>query len=167
MHKMTERNLLEAFAGESQARARYLIFAERARQEGYPNVARLFEAISFAEQVHAAAHLRELGLVQDTAKNLQEAIDGEDYEVTEMYAVFRNTAEFQGEKGATRTMSHALEAEKIHTQLYSEAKKTIQEDQDIEIEAVRVCPVCGYTTMGDAPARCPICGAPGNRFQAF
>ncbi|MGB9623802.1 MAG: rubrerythrin family protein, partial [Phycisphaerae bacterium] len=77
MRKMTEKNLNEAFAGESQAHMRYAIFAERAEEEGFKNVARLFRAISYAELVHATNHLRALGLVRNSAENLQTAIDGE------------------------------------------------------------------------------------------
>ncbi len=167
MHKMTEANLLAAFAGESQAHMRYAIFAERARKEGFPNIARLFEAISFAERVHATNHLRELELIKGSVDNLQTAIDGETYEVIEMYPVFDNAAEFQGEKGAQRSTTYALEAEKIHAVLYGDAKARAQAGKDIEAGTVHICEVCGHTVIGDAPDRCPVCGAQRNRFRAF
>ena len=165
--KMTVAYLTAAFAGESQAHVRYLIFAERARKEGFPNLARLFEAISFAEQVHATNHLRELGMVKGSGDNLQVAIDGETTEVEEMYPAFRAVAEFQGEKGAQRSMTYALEAEKIHAVLYAEAKAAVGEGQDIEAGPIQICDVCGHTLLGDAPERCPVCGAAQSRFRAF
>lgn len=167
MRQMTESNLLAAFAGESQAHIKYAIFAERAHKEGLPNIARLFEAISFAERVHATNHLRELGLIQSTVNNLQAAIDGENHEIDEMYPVFQNTAEFQGEKGAVRSITRALEAEKIHAAMYSDAQAIVKSGKDLEIGAVHICQVCGYTVADNAPDQCPVCGAPKNQFRAF
>ena len=167
MHKMTESNLLAAFAGESQAHMRYLIVAERARKEGFPNLARLFEAIAFAERAHATNHLRELGGVKGSVDNLQAAIDGETFEVLEMYPVYQNDAILQGESGAQRSTTYALEAEKIHAVLYGNARKSAAEGKDIEAGAISICEVCGHTVMGDAPDRCPVCSAPKARFRVF
>ena len=167
MRKMTESNLLAAFAGESQAHMRYLAFAERARKDGFPNIARLFEAISFAEQTHAISHLRELGLIKSTAENLQEAVAGETYEVEEMYPAFQSTAQLQGEKGALRSETYALEAEKIHAGLYQRARAAVEAGKDMEAGTVYICPVCGHTVIGAAPERCPVCGTPKDRFRAF
>jgi rubrerythrin len=100
MKKMTETNLWAAFAGESQAHMKYLVFAKKAEDEGKPNVARLFRAISFAEQVHAANHLKTLDEVGNTTENLQAAIDGENFEVDEMYPAYDAVAKLQEEKGA-------------------------------------------------------------------
>ena len=121
MRKMTESNLQAAFAGESQAHMRYLIFSDRAEKDGQANVARLFKAIAFAEQVHATNHLKTLDGIDTTAGNLQTAINGETFEVEEMYPAFRAVAELQGEKGAVRSTGWALEAEKVHAELYSQA----------------------------------------------
>lgn len=167
MRKMTESNLLAAFAGESQAHMRYLIYAERARKEGLPNIARLFEAVAYAERAHATNHLRELGQVKGSVDNLQEAIDGETFEVLEMYPVYQNDAAFQGESGAQRSHTFALEAEKIHAALYTSARESAVAGKDIEADAIHVCGVCGHTVVGSAPDRCPVCGAPKARFQAF
>ena len=100
MREMTKENLKAAFAGESQAYMKYVIFADRAEEEGYPEVARLFRAIAFAERVHATNHLRELGDIGDTVANLEVAIGGENYENTEMYPAFNAVAKLQEEKGA-------------------------------------------------------------------
>lgn len=120
---MTESNLRSAFAGESQAHMRYLIFADRAEKEGYANVARLFRAIAYAEQVHATNHYRELGDINVSPQNLQVAIDGESWEVEEMYPAYLAVAQLQEEKGAQRSMGYALEAEKIHAQITKRSRR--------------------------------------------
>jgi rubrerythrin len=162
--KMTRKFLEDAFAGESMAHMKYLIFAERAEKEGFPNIARLFRAIAHAEFVHAKNHFIALGKLGKTPENLQEAINGETFEVEEMYPVYKNSAEFQGEKEAVRTTYYAVEAEKIHAELYKEAKESAEKGEDIEIGKVYICPVCGYTVVDDVPDRCPVCGTAGEEF---
>jgi rubrerythrin len=113
VREMTEANLKSAYAGESQANMRYTIYAKKATEEGYPNIARLFTAVAFAEQVHASNHYRNImskgGSVtvstavfgsRTTSENLQAGIDGETFEINEMYPAYKKVAEFQGEKGA-------------------------------------------------------------------
>ncbi len=167
MRKMTEDNIKNAFAGESQAHMRYLIFAEKAKQEGFPNVARLFRAIAYAEQIHATNHYNVLGMIRDTTDNLQVAINGETYEVNEMYPAYKAVAELQEEKGAQRSANWALQAEKVHAGMYQEAKQAVERKEDITLGPVFICEVCGYTVEGSAPDRCPICGAPKERFRKF
>jgi rubrerythrin len=167
MRKMTKANLEAAFAGESQAHMEYAIFADKAEKEGYPEVARLFRAISFAERVHATNHLRELGGIGDTVTNLGVAIGGENYENTEMYPAFNAVAKLQEEKGAMRSIHYALEAEKIHEAMYSEAKQTVAAGNDIQSAPVFVCPVCGHTVIGEAPDKCPVCGARKEKYRQF
>ncbi len=167
MKEMTKANLSAAFAGESQAHIKYLVFADIAEREGLPNIARLFRAASFAEQIHATAHLHALGGTNDTVKNLQAAIGGETFEVDEMYPAYLATAKEQQEKGATVTMERALEAEKVHAQLYTRAKQAAEARQDVALKAIHVCEVCGWTVEGDAPDKCPLCGAPASRFRKF
>ena len=165
--KMTKKFLEDAYAGESQAHMRYLIFADVAEREGFPNIAKLFRAIAFAELVHAKNHYQALGNIKDTPSNLQVAIDGETFEVEEMYPVYKATAELQGEKEAVRSTHYALEAEKIHAELYKKAKGLAEQKKDIEIKKVYICPVCGYTTVDEAPEYCPVCGAPREKFVVF
>jgi len=167
MRRMTEEGLRAAFAGESQAHMRYLIFAQKAEEEGYPNIARLFRAISFAEQVHATNHFRTLGDLGSSADNLDAAIGGETFEVEEMYPAYDAVAELQGEKGARRSIHYALEAEKIHAAMYSKAKEAVKSGKDLEIGQIYICEVCGYTGEGEPPDRCPICGATGDKFRTF
>lgn len=166
MHKMTEENLKAAFAGESQAHMKYLIFAEAAEKE-YPHIARLFRAIAYAEQVHATNHFKNLGGLGNVVDNLSTAIGGETYEVEEMYPAYKAVAELQAEKGALRGIDWALEAEKIHAQMYSNAKASAQSGADTNIGTIFVCSACGYTVEGEAPDKCPLCNAPKNKFRAF
>ncbi len=167
MRKMTEENLKIAFSGESQAYMKYTIFGDVAEENGYKNIARLFRAIAYAERVHATNHLRELGQIRETKENLQAAIDGENYEVEEMYPVFKAVAELQKEPGAVRTNNYALQAEKIHSAMYTKAKQTVEAGKDPKIKELQVCPICGYTVEGEAPDKCPVCGTSKDKFERF
>ncbi len=159
MREMTKTNLSAAFAGESQAHLRYLVFGDIAEREGLPNIARLFRAAAFSEQLHATNHLRQLGGAATTAKNVEAALSGEGFEVAEMYPAYIEVAKLQEERGAARSMTNAFEAEKVHSALYNRACGQAQEKKDVELKPVFVCESCGYTIEGDeAPERCPICG---------
>jgi len=167
MKKMTETNLRDAFAGESQAHMRYLIYAQTAEDEGKPKIARLFRAISYAEQVHATNHLKTLGDVGTTEENLNDAMGGENFEVEEMYPAYDSVAKLQEEKSAIRSIHFAIEAEKIHAAMYAEAKQAVKEGRDYEIGDVYICPVCGYTAHDEVPDNCPICGVSKGKFVKF
>ncbi len=164
---MTRTYLQEAFAGESQAHLRYLVYADAAEREGLPNVARFFRAASFSEQMHATAHLRALGGIGTTADNLKTAFGGESFEVAEMYPAYLKVAELQEEKAAQTSMARALEAEKVHARIYAQAQQSVETKTDLALKDVFVCEVCGFTMEGDAPERCPICGAIHTRFKKF
>jgi rubrerythrin len=167
MHKMTQANLEAAFAGESQAHVKYHIFAERAEREGFPNVARLFRAVSYAELVHATGHFKVLEGLHKTEDNLTAAIGGETYEVNEMYPAFIAVAEVQEEKSAIRSNNWALEAEKVHAGMYEMARQAVLAGEDAEVGNVHICAVCGWTVEGEAPDRCPLCGARREKFRKF
>lgn len=167
MRAMTEQNLKDAFAGESQAHMKYLAFAAKADKDGYAKVALLFKAIAYAEQVHAINHLRELGGIGDTTDNLAAAFGGENFEVEEMYPAYQVVAELQQDKGAQRSIHFALEAEKIHEDMYREAKKLVDAGKDIDVSKVSICPVCGHTVYGDPEERCPICNVPPEKYVGF
>lgn len=167
MHPMTKDNLKSAFSGESQAHMKYLIFADKAEEEGFKNIARLFRAIAYAERVHATNHLNALNGSNLTIDNLDIAIEGENYEVQEMYPAYKAVAELQDEKKAVKSMHYALEAEKIHSALYSEAKDSVKGGSDLDLGEIHICPVCGHTVVGKAPDRCPICGIQGDKFKRF
>jgi len=120
MSKTTDA-LKAAFAGESQASRKYLSFAKKADAEGLPQIARLFRAASHAETIHAHNHLKALEGIQSTAENLQTAIEGENYEVSNMYPEFIRDAEEEGAKKALRSFNWAMEVEKVHEGLYRKA----------------------------------------------
>jgi rubrerythrin len=117
--------------------------------------------------VHATNHLKVLELIRSSADNLQAAIDGETYEVEEMYPAFKAVAELQKETGGQRSTRWALEAEKVHAGMYQRAKQAVINGEDIQIGTIYICQKCGYTVEGKAPERCPICGAPAEEFRAF
>jgi rubrerythrin len=160
----TSENLQTAFAGESQANRKYLAFADKAEKEGLAQVAKLFRAAAAAETIHAHAHLRTMKGVDSTAANLKAAITGENYEHTSMYPAFIAQAEAEGNRAALTVFNFANEAEKVHEGLFSEALEAIEGGADLEAKAIRVCAVCGHTVMGDAPDKCPICGAPHSKY---
>ncbi len=159
----SEDNLKEAFAGESQANRKYLAFAAKADQEGFPQAAKLFRAAAAAETVHAHAHLRALKGIKSTKENLQEAIAGETHEFKSMYPGMIEAAKTEENKDAERTFHFANEVEKIHARLYQEMLNTL--DSATDSYSYYVCPVCGYTAEKEAPEICPICGAKGKMFK--
>jgi rubrerythrin len=163
----THEALMEAFSGESQANRKYSSFAAKAEQEGYPQIAKLFRAVAHAETIHAANHLKIAGGIGNTAENLQEAVDGENYEVESMYPPMMATAEEEDEKRAHTSFRWAWEVEKVHAVLYQAALDLLKSGQAVEEEAYDyyVCPVCGHTHPRNAPDKCPVCGAPGTRFE--
>jgi rubrerythrin len=181
MKKMTEQNMINAFGGESQAHMRYTYFAEQAKKEKLHNIARLFEAVSYAETIHAWDHYRELkhlngGFVAnsmaafgpgDTLKNLGLAIDGETFEVEEMYPVYMDTAEFQDEKSAKRSFEWSYKTEKQHLKLYTKARDALKNGEEFYLGPVQVCEVCGYTLEGEAPDKCPVCNVAKEKFKTF
>jgi rubrerythrin len=159
----SEEYLKEAFAGESQANRKYLAYAAKADQEGYPQVARMFRAAAEAETVHAHNHLRVLKGVRSTKENLEDAIAGETHEFKSMYPEMLQGAKAEGNKEAERTFDYANEVEKIHAQLYQKQLDTLGSSQ--ETYPYYVCPVCGYTAEKGAPGACPVCGAKGTLFK--
>jgi rubrerythrin len=156
-------NLAAAFAGESQARNKYIAFAKKADDEGFPQVARLFRAAAHAEYVHAQNHFRAMEAIKSTAENLEAAISGENYEVVTMYPPFIAEAEAEGQKRAKTSFNYAYEVEKVHENLYRGALASLAQPQ--EEYDYYVCPVCGYTHPRSAPEKCPVCGTPGSRFE--
>lgn len=158
----TDKNLQEAFAGESQANRKYLAFAKKADAEGYKQVAKLFRAAADAETVHALNHLREMDGIKSTKENLTEAIGGETQEFQSMYPQMIADAETEGVKGALRSFNFANEVEKIHAGLYQKAAEQLGNNEDIDYH---VCQICGNTVEGEPPDKCPICGALKKMFK--
>jgi rubrerythrin len=158
----TEKNLLAAFAGESQANRKYLAFAKQADKEGFAQVARLFRAAAAAETVHAHAHLRAMEAVGSTADNLKTAIAGETYEFEKMYPTMIKEAEAEGHKVALRSFTYANEVEKVHAALYRRALEDLSGCEECDYY---VCSVCGHTHEREAPEKCPVCGAKRSAFE--
>ncbi len=152
----TEKNLKEAFAGESQANRKYLAFAKKAEEEGYISVAKLFRAAAEAETIHAHNHLKELQGIKSTRENLMEAINGETFEFQNMYPKMIEEAKEEGNKGAERSFIYANEVEKIHAELYKKALENLEKKENVDYY---VCPVCGNTFENEVPDKCPVCNA--------
>lgn len=178
---MTADFLRSAYGGESMAHMRYLIWGDAAKGEGFPNIATLFKAVAYAEWAHAKNHFNVLkdqvgdntvpagavfGLT-NTVENLQGAIDGELHEIEQMYPVYLNAARFQEEKDAERSFHYAIEAEKIHADLFQKAQTSAKAGKDIEADKFYVCPVCGFTIETEAPEKCPVCGVKKEMFKEF
>ncbi len=167
MREMTKANLEAAFAGESQAHMKYLIFADQAEKDGFPNVARIFRANAYAERVHATSHFKVLKKLGDTSANLETGMQGELFEVEEMYPAYMAVAELQEERGALRSTRWAREAEKVHAVMYENAKAAVDAEKDAQVEKLYVCPVCGWTGVDEHPDNCPICNAKKELFEEF
>ena len=160
----TADNLREAFAGESQANRKYLAFARKAEQDGYPHVARLFRAAAQSETAHALAHFRVMGAIKNTDENLQAAIEGEGYEFREMYPEFLKQAEAEGNKPAGFSFRNSLAVEEVHHRLFSRALEAVKSGCDASATRFFVCSVCGSMAEGEAPETCPVCGVPRDRY---
>jgi rubrerythrin len=159
----SEQFLKEAFAGESQANRKYLAYAAKAEQEGYPQVARLFRAAAEAETVHAHNHLRAMKGIHTTEANLKDAIAGETHEFKKMYPEMIEAARAEGNRDAERTFTYANEVEKIHAQLYEKILDSL--GAKVEAYPYYICPVCGYTAEQEPPDVCPVCGAKARVFK--
>jgi rubrerythrin len=159
-----ESNLREAFAGESQANRKYLAFAKKAEQEGFVNVAKLFRTAAEAETIHALGHLAALGGIGSTVENLKAAVAGETFEYQEMYPPMLKMAEAEDHK-ARRMFGFAVKAEEVHANLYQMALEAVAQGKDLTETSFYLCPVCGHIEAGQPPANCPICNAPGSRYQ--
>ena len=158
----TEKDLQEAFAGESQANRKYLAFAKQAEKDGYSQVAKLFRAAAEAETVHAHNHLRVLGGVNSTAENLQEAIEGETHEFKNMYPEMIEHAQEESIKSGERTFRYANDVEKVHAELYQNALDNLENLKEADYY---VCSVCGFTCEDEAPDKCPVCNANSSAFS--
>lgn len=163
----TDEKINAAFTGESKAGTKYRIFAERAMAEEKENVARLFMAISEAERIHSRNHMDSDARIGDTVENLQEAIEGENYEHTEMYPEFMQVAKKEDRHKTLTSFRWAKEVEEKHEELYKEALKRVKAGKDLEQFKIYVCDRCGYTVKKAAPEKCPVCSADNSLFKEF
>ena len=165
MEIKTEKNLQEAFAGESQANRRYLFFAEKAEKEGHNQIARLFRAAAEAETVHARNHFQAMDGVGKTKENVMAGAVGEHYEFTRMYPSFIADAEAENNQRAQVSFEYANQVEQIHYGYFEKALKALEAGQKLKDETYFVCQVCGNTVAGSAPDKCSICGSASQAFR--
>ena len=157
----TEKNLLAAFAGESQARNKYSYFAGVARKEGYQQIAELFEETANNERQHAKIWFKHLGGIGNTVENLKAAAEGENYEWTDMYEGFAQTAEREGFPELAAQFRAVGAIEKAHEERYLKLLKNVEMQQVFEKagECMWECRICGHLVVGKkAPEVCPVCG---------
>ena len=152
----TEKDLMEAFAGESQANRKYLAFSQRAEDEFLHGIAKLFRAVAEAETIHAIKHFRTAGGVKTTKENIEAAIAGETEECTHMYPRMIADAKEEGNKAAEVGFDYANKVEALHAKLF---KKALQDPDKFPVQDYWICKICGYTAEANAPDVCPVCGA--------
>lgn len=161
MGEKTDKNLKDAFAGESQASRKYASFSKKAQKEGNEQVAKLFKAASYGEEVHARNHLRAMKGVGSTAENLKAAYAGETEEIDNMYPGMIDSAKEEGENEAETSFAWAMAVEKEHQGYFKEAEENLGNNEAAEYY---VCGGCGHVHLNEAPEKCPVCGAPKDMF---
>ncbi len=166
MKEKTKKNIYTAFIGEAKAYFRLLAYAEKADEEKVPQIALLFRAIAEAERVHATRQLNLVKdmIVKDTDTNLEKSFQREKSVSENEYPKFLKEAEDEGEKAAALVFSHARDAESFHAKLYERAIYHVIKDI---VKTYYVCQVCGYVTDKKLPDKCPICGAPKEKFKSI
>ena len=164
----TEKNLEAAFAGESQARNKYTYFASVAKKEGYEQIASLFLKTADNEKEHAKMWFKELEGIGNTAENLAEAANGENYEWTDMYAGFAETAEKEGFPELAMKFRLVAAIEKSHEERYRALLKNVETQEVFQKSEIKVweCRNCGHIVVGKkAPELCPTCAHPQSYFE--
>lgn len=164
----TEKNLMEAFAGESQARNKYTYYASKARKDGFEQIAAIFEETANNEKEHAKLWFKELKGIGTTAENLSNAADGENYEWTNMYENFAKTADEEGFHELAAKFRLVGKIEKHHEERYRALLKNIENNEVFEKSSVKVweCRNCGHIVVGEkAPEICPTCNHPQSYFE--
>ena len=164
----TEKNLMTAFAGESQARNKYTYFASVAKKEGYEQIAEIFLKTADNEKEHAKMWFKALGELGDTAKNLAAAADGENYEWTDMYESFAKDAEEEGFVELAAKFRAVAAIEKAHEERYRKLLNNVQMQEVFKKGEMKMweCRNCGHLVMGtEAPEICPVCAHPQAYFE--
>ena len=163
MSEKTEKNLAYAFAAESKASVRNAVFARKADMEGFPQIARLFRAVSEAESVHAHRYLLLMrGKIGSTEENLETAFQNEIKANVEEYPKLIKDASDEGKEGILKAFSHSRDVENRHAELYKKAMNDMLADRET---TYYVCQVCGYVSEDEAPEKCPTCGAVTGKFK--
>jgi len=166
MKPKTEANVRKAFVGEAKAYFRLLAYAQKADEEDVPQIALLFRAIAEAERVHATRQLNLIKdvVVKDTDTNLELSFQREKTVSENAYPEFLKVAEEEGETAAALAFGHARDAEGFHAKLYERAIMNVIKDT---VKEYHVCQVCGYVTDKKIPKKCPVCGAPPEKFKTI
>lgn len=166
----TEKNLLDAFAGESQARNKYTFFASVARKEGYEQIAALFEETAANEKSHAKLQFKLLNQLGSTMENLEHAAGGENYEWTEMYPNFAKEAEEEGFSNVAKLFLRIADIEKKHEERYKKLLANMKEDKVFKRgeQTMWICRECGHIHIGSEPPKsCPACMHPQAFFEIY
>ena len=166
----TEKNLMEAFAGESQARNKYTYYASKARKDGYEQIAAIFEETANNEREHAKMWFKELhnGMIPDTLVNLDDAANGENFEWTDMYDRMAKEAREEGFERIAFLFEGVAKIEKEHEERYRKLISNIEGGLVFSRDGDKIwkCRNCGHIVIGkDAPAVCPICAHPQSYFE--
>ena len=164
----TEDNIKAAFAGESQARNKYTYFAEKAREEGYHYIAKIFEETAWNEMNHAKDHFKLMGGIGTTEENLKAAMSGENYETIDMYPQFAKEAEEEGNADAAILFKMIGKIEAHHRERYEKLLKMVQNGTVFKREEPIKwkCSVCGFTVEGtEPPPKCPSCKHPREYYE--
>lgn len=164
----TEKNLMEAFSGESQARNRYTYFASKAKKEGFEQISSLFLKTADNEKEHAKMWFKELEGIGNTAENLAAAAEGENYEWTDMYDGFAKTAEAEGFPELAEKFRMVAAIEKAHEERYRALLHNVEAQEVFAKSEVKVweCRNCGHIVVGEkAPEVCPVCAHPQAYFE--
>jgi len=163
MDKIKEA-LNQAYAGEAKAALRLKVYADKAEQEGYKQIARLFRVIAFSEEIHGARALRILKEIKSTEENLAASFESETKVAEVAYDQFVKMAEEAGDKGAVLHFSQSKDVEETHAKLYKQAMSHFMEERET---TYYVCKVCGYVSDGILPDECPVCSAKKEQFVSF
>ena len=164
----TEKNLMAAFSGESEARNKYTYFASVAKKEGYEQIAAIFLQTADNEKEHAKLWFKALGELGNTAENLQHAAEGENYEWTDMYATFAKEADEEGFHELAEQFRGVAAIEKSHEERYRKLLHNVEAKEVFEKSGVTLweCRNCGHLVMGvKAPDVCPVCAHPQSYFE--
>ena len=160
----TAEALYEAYAGEAKAALRLKVFSDRAREEGYPQIAKLFRVVAFSEEIHGSRALLVLGRVKSTEENLASSFESEIRIAGVAYGEFVKQAEAEGNAAAVLHFSQSRDVEEVHAKLYKEAMSHVIEERET---TYYVCTVCGFVSDGILPDECPVCGAIKEQFTQF
>ena len=164
MDEKIREALQQAYVGEAKAALRLKVYAQKAEEEGFKQIARLFRVIAFSEEIHGARALRVLKEIKTTEENLAASFESEKTVAEIAYDRFVKMAEQVGDKPSLLHFSQSRDVEETHAKLYKQAMNHFMEERDA---VYHVCKVCGYVADGELPDECPVCGAKKDQFTTF